>query len=202
MCLKLASRSTQSLFRTPMSFNQFAGIQRSTVSANEIGEPNWNPIFKFKYINFLVSLNKLKMYQIAATAAIIPAAFAINEAAIEGLENLPLIASSVGISGLMTLSLASYAIKGTIGFIYLNNRDPDLVKFSYMDFWGRRRDVEIEIVDVIPPSENPKSFFDKFYTTLRFHNGQDGSRTPNMKMFHKLGGIIDHTEFLRIFGGE
>lgn len=206
--MKLASRSTPSLFRLPLPFNKFIGVQRSTAStsppAKQNTEPAWQPIFKFKHINFLVSLNKLKMYQIIGTAIAVPLSFTINEAdsIASGFEGLPVVVSTIGITGLVTLSLASYALKGAVGFIYTSSTDPELVKFSYMDFWGVRRNVEMKIEDVVPFSEIPRSFFDRFYTTLRFHRRFGRFGQTKLKLIHKLGGIFDHTEFMRVFGSE
>lgn len=200
--IKLASRSNQTLFRLPLSFNKFVGIQRSTAStsppAKQNTEANWQPIFKFKYINFLASLNKLKLYQIIGTAIAVPVSFAIRSAEIEAeFGNLPLVVSWLGFSGIVTLALASYAFKGTVGLVYTSKDDPELVKLSYMDFWGVRRNIEMKIEDVMPFSEIPRSFSGRFYTTLRFYNGH-----RKLKLIHRLGGHIDHNEFARVFGSE
>lgn len=84
-------------------------------------------------------MNKLKMYQICATIASVPAAYALPEIFD------PIVVSVVGGTGLATLCLASFAFSNTIGFVYTNQKRPELVKFAFMDFWGLRKDVEMNI---------------------------------------------------------
>lgn len=96
-----------------------------------------------------------------------------------------------------TLCLASLIFKNTIGFVYTNQKKPELVKFAFMDFWGRRKDVEMKIDDVVPVSELPKAPFDDYFTSLIFLNGH-----PRLKLFYKAGGISDHEEFMRVFGSN
>lgn len=104
---------------------------------------------------------------------------------------------SAGISGTITLSLVSYAFRNTVGFIYTNDKRPDMVKIAYMDFWGRRIDSEMNIDDVVPFSELPKALLDSYVTTLRFHHDH-----PKLKLIYKFGGVNDMNEFAKVFGIE
>lgn len=197
--LRIASCSTRNLCRIPVSFNKFAGIRLlanapAATKQENTETSNWQPIYKFSFIKHVATMNKLKIYQFMGTAIAIPAAYGIDQAVVEGLENLSMIASIIGVTGLLTISLASYAFKGTVGFVYTHKTDPELVKFAYLDFWGIRRDVEMKIEDVVPFSEIPQSVFDRLYTTLRFNN------SLKLKLCHKFGGILEHTEFVRVFG--
>lgn len=94
-----------------------------------------------------------------------------------------------------TLCLASFVFKNTVGFVYTSQQRPDLVKFAFMDFWGRRKETEMRIDDVVPVSELSKTPFDDYFTSLKFLNGH-----PGLKLFYKAGGISDHEEFMRVFG--
>lgn len=88
--LKLAIFSNRILNRTPLTFNKFVGI-RSLSTAPSVGEPDnktslkvkaktveWKPIYKFRYIQHIASLNKLKFYQVVATIVCVPGWFILH----------------------------------------------------------------------------------------------------------------------------
>lgn len=136
-------------------------------------------------------MNKLKSYHVIASIAAVPGCFFLPEVFD------PTVISVLSVSGLATLSLASFIFKNTVGLVYTNQKTPDLVKFAFIDFWGRRQDVEMKIEDVVPVSELPKEPFDDYFTNLRFLNGH-----TRLKLFHKAGGISDYEEFVRVFGSN
>lgn len=136
-------------------------------------------------------MNKLKTYQVCATLVAVPAAFAMPEIFD------PIVVSAISGSGLASFCLASFVFRNTVGFVYTSKKRPELVKFAFMDFWGRRKDVEMKIDNVVPVSELPKGLFDDFFTKLKFIDN-----FPEMKLFYKSGGISDHEEFMRVFGSN
>lgn len=183
------------LCRATLPFNKLISQSR-TITAdsqeNTIKSSNeWSPIYKFGYIKALSSFNRLKIYQIAVTTVVVPISFAVSEIVD------PFVVASCGISGFITLSLASYAMRNTVGFIYTSTSQPDKVKFAYVTFWGNRKDVETEIENVIPFAELPRSIFDPFFITLRFY-----SELPQLKLIYREFGVINYKEFPRVFGKE
>jgi len=191
---RLNCYSSQLLYRLQLSFNKF--VNNRTIASENLPKANktsseWESVYKFRYIKGLVGLNKLKYYQAAITAVAIPISLAIPEVAD------PIVFSYLGVSGIVTLSLASYALRNTVGFIYTNKSQPEDVKFAYLDFWGRRQDVVMKIGDVIPFSEVPRSIFNPLFTYVQFYNEH-----PKLKLVYKYGGIDDYEEFSRIFGIE
>lgn len=170
---------------------------------------DWKAIHQFRYIKgkiqvkafninahtfvflALASMNKLKTYQLGASLAAVPACIFLPEIFD------PTVITVMSFSGIATLTLASFIFKNTVGFVYTNQKKPDLVKFAFMDFWGRRQDVEMRIDDVIPIVELPRKPWDDYFTNLQFLNGH-----AELKLFHKAGGISDHEEFLRVFGSN
>lgn len=193
--LKYATQTFIKLSRAQLSLHNFTVINRSlatSVTSEKFKKSQeWDPIFKFEYIQGLASLNRAKVYQIALSAIVIPISFAVPEV----LD--PLVVSYLGVTGALTLSLASYVLRNTIGFIYISNKNPDLVKFAYVTFWGGRKDVEMKVEDVVPFSQLPRSVLDSYLSVLQFKNGH-----PNMKLFYKLGGVRNSDEFSRVFGEE
>lgn len=52
-------------------------------------------------------------------------------------------------SGLcVALHSAGYFTNNLIGFIYYNQQT-EIVKISYADFWGNRKNIEIPVVDIV-----------------------------------------------------
>lgn len=83
-----------------------------------------------------------------------------------------------------------------IGFIYLNNHDLDRLKLSYINFWGKRKNVELSVKDVIPFSELPKKRL-SFYVPIKTYSDKKA-----YILLHTLGHISDFTKFSYIFGDE
>lgn len=200
--LRLNISSNRLASRISLTFNSFTGINRTLATSSQPAQKNktetsdWVSIYKFRYIQSFSSANKLKVYQIGLTAILVPASFIISEAT-EGFEHLPVVSSILGISGLITLTAMSFAFRNTVGFIYTSKKDPALVKFAYMDFWGRRKDEIMEIGDVKPFTELPKSPIDNYCTSLQFYSGRD-----KLKLMYKFGGVSNTEEFSRVFGLE
>lgn len=92
-----------------------------------------------------------------------------------------------------TLFLVGFIPNKLIGFIYC---DPDkkLVKISHLDFWGRRKDVELPLNDLVPLSDLPAFPTDFMYYTLRRF-----SSTQTFKLNLKYGNVIDKKLFNTIF---
>jgi len=200
---RMSCCSSQILNRLQSSFNKFVSNNRTITSENENRQKTniieitsktsseWERVYNFQFIKGLVGLNRLKYYQAAITAIAVPISLAIPEVAD------PVYFGYIGVSGIVTLSLASYAFRNTVGFIYTNQSQPEDVKFAYLDFWGRRQDVVLKIEDVTPLSEIPKSIFNPLFTNLQFYN-----KHPKLKLVYKHGGIDNFDEFSRVFGME
>lgn len=194
--IKLALCSSKVICRPQLSLNKFVTISRALKTPAETAqeknkiESEWNPIYKFRYIQMLSSFNRAKFYQVALTTVAVPISFAFPIVD-------PLVVATLGVSLTITLSLASYAFSNTVGFIYTSKEQPDKVKFSYLDFWGNRKDVEMKIEDVVPFSEIKQSFLDFAFTNLSFYND-----CPKMKLVYKFGGVKNVIEFSKVFGSE
>lgn len=194
--LKLAQYSNSRLCNSPLSFSKFITISRTLATTPETlqkGKKNsneWQPIYKFRYIQSLASANKSKILVAAFTGIAVPLSFAIP--VVE-----PLVVASVGFSLITTLSVFSFAFRNTIGFMYTKQSKPDEVKLAYLDFWGNRKDIEMKIEDVVPFSELPKNVLDPWCTIVQFYSGKQ-----KMKIFYKLGGVSDAVEFCKVFGLE
>lgn len=73
--------------------------------------------------------------------------------------------------------------------------DKQKVILSYIDYWGKRKDTEIAIDQIIPMSDNPISITDSLYRKVMF-----SSQEQKLKINMKLGRIIDTENFTCILG--
>lgn len=80
-----------------------------------------------------------------------------------------------------------------IGFVYLN-KEENCLRIAYIDFWGRRKDIEVPLNDIVPFSEVPVSITDLFYFKFcRFSNNEI------LKINFKYGIVLDRDKFKKLF---
>jgi len=158
------------------------------INAAEELKENWEPIYRFPKIKAVSSVIKLKNYQLTATVFGLPVTYFFFA------EHL-LVVGYTGSSLVLTLSIISYMLKNSVGAMYVNKKNSDLVRIAYLNFWGSRRDSEFQIDDVVPFSDLPNSIASKFYTKLKFNNGHE-----ELKLLSKEVEILDYDKFSRIFG--
>jgi len=83
-----------------------------------------------------------------------------------------------------------------IGYIYIK-LDKRKVILSYVDYWGKRIDMEITIDEIIPMSDNAIGITDYLYKKILFT-----SQKQKLKINMKLGRIIDMDKFNHILGTD
>lgn len=198
--------------RNQISTSAFQYIQKNEQIKNE-PDSSWIQIYKFPFIRGIAAINKLKVYQLGITAMAVPFSLFmeqmrefptdttlvvgyIGNIMFKSIRKHELITIFIGISGTFTLSIVGYLLKNMVGLVYINSNNTDIVKISYMDFWGRRRDVEKQISDIVPLSEISKSIFDQYFTKLKFYS----SDKEGYKLVHRFGGIVDLDMFSKVFG--
>ncbi|KAL7043646.1 hypothetical protein ACKWTF_001607 [Chironomus riparius] len=187
--LKISISSLPSAYLSQRSYSTENEGTKVKLSAAEELKKNWEPIYRFPKIKTVSSVMKLKNYQLTATVFGLPAAYYF----FADFNNL-LVVGYTGTSLVLTLSFISYLLKNSVGFIYVNKKDSELVRIAYLNFWGVRRDSEIKIKDIVPFSDLPNSIASKFYTNLKFNGHED------LKMLSKEVEILDYDNFSRIFG--
>ncbi|XP_065164612.1 transmembrane protein 186 [Atheta coriaria] len=150
------------------------------------------PVYSFPYIQSLAFIHKAKVYQTAATFIGIPASFALSVANVFSTQ----VCSSItvcGITGCMLLHTLGYLTSNTIGIVYLH-KDETKSKVSYLDAWGSRRDVIIDLKNIVPFSDQPTRFTDPLYLRFQQYNSKD-----KYKMNVKYGIVLDPKKFQVIF---
>lgn len=99
-----------------------------------------------------------------------------------------------GITGTVALSLVNYFTQNFIGLAYVNANEPELIRLAYVDFWGRRKNVDVRIDDISPTSEQAKIPLD-FWVPIKMLTTKSA-----YKLMHRHGQILDADRFTYIFG--
>lgn len=160
----------------------------------DAGYTDWRPIYKLPLIRLVAAFNRLKVYQAVSTVAVTPFAFGLSQAGHVSGEALG-VCAAIGVSGLMTLSLTSWAFKNIIGYIYVNEQQ-DQLKFAYVDFWGRRKELQVDIEDVLPDWELQRSRRLFIYQPICLRNGNK----QRFKLLLRFGIVTDSLMFEGLFG--
>lgn len=160
----------------------------TTTSVEEVKE--WRPIYKLPIMGTLSAFSKIKIYQLGLTVIAAPSSFAL-----EYLGILPtgvgVVVTALGVTGSMTLFGLSLLSRNLIGFIYLNPTNTK-IKISYLDYWGKRQNIELTTEDVIPSPSTRYSFASRIQTKSR--NGK------SYTLLRKFGYIIEGEWFDYYFG--
>lgn len=99
-----------------------------------------------------------------------------------------------GVSLTFMFYSSGLAFHKCIGFLYLSE-DEKTVKLSYLNYWGKRVDLELPSEDFLYFSELPKQYTDPFYKTVILYSRQD-----KFKLYLSGCHIIHREKFTKIFG--
>ncbi|XP_055836827.1 transmembrane protein 186 [Episyrphus balteatus] len=154
---------------------------------------NWSEIYRLPLIRLASAFNKMKIYQAIVTAAGTPAVLALEQAG-HLAPNFGFVFGTLGVTGVITLSLCSLPVNKLIGFIYMNE-DNDKVKLGYVDFWGRRKHHVLNIEDILTPWEIPERRINLYQPVT---NREDESQS--FKLLQRFGLVRDAERFIRVFG--
>jgi hypothetical protein len=97
-----------------------------------------------------------------------------------------------GITGSLTLVLLGVVSKNLVGFLYLNESKM-LLRVSFINFWGNRKNEDYSLDAVMPFSETNASKLTP-YTPIKFYDTED-----NYKLLRSQG-TLDAPSFRRVFG--
>lgn len=74
------------------------------------------------------------------------------------------------------------------------NQTNDMVRLAYVDFWGKRKNTDVYIEDIISPELLPKSIM-HLYTPI-----QICSNDCKFKILHRFGEVLDPEKYTYTFG--
>ncbi|CAG9767191.1 unnamed protein product [Ceutorhynchus assimilis] len=141
-------------------------------------------IYKFPQIRYLGLINRLKVYQTLFTGLTIVGTSLFYFCGILS-GNVVISSTVIGLAGCATLYSLGYVAARFVGFIYYNE-ETDRVRIAYVDFWGRRRDIEIPRDDIMPRADAPVGFINRVWFPLRRY-----STNEILKLQLEQGLILD-----------
>ncbi|CAD7011333.1 unnamed protein product [Ceratitis capitata] len=171
----------------------FSSVNYATnASANKTTE--WTTIYRLPLIRLAAGFQRLKIYQGLFTTIALPISFGLSQVGHISPSSVAIV-GSIGVSGLVTLSLFSLLIRNLIGFIYINN-ELDKVKVAYVDFWGKRCEsiIDINDLDVDWSKARPTAF--NIYQKIRLYS----DKNQMYKLMLNYGVIVEPQTFTGIFG--
>jgi len=190
-CVSIAT--TQPVHGRPLSTESAKKCDKSAAH-DHAGFTEWRTVYSLPAIRIVAAFSRLKVYQAALTAAGTPIVFALGSAGQLSTDALA-IYGAVGISGLVTLTLASYAASNLVGFVYVNEQQ-DLVKLAYVDFWGRRQETLLDVEDLLPSWEQGRPSRLRFVSPICLRS--DSKKRYNL--LNRIGHVSDPQLFEGLFG--
>ena len=177
-------------FTTPCRVCQ--GNSLSSSSAAPVSDVEFMNIYTFRYIVHTRVLSRFKIYQTLVTLAAIPPAFLMHE---NGVLSSAGMLSFFGIASTATVMLyvMSTFFRHIVGIISINQSE-DIVRISHLTFWGRRRDVEFDVADIVPLSDMSVKPND-IYQVIQFYDKQ-----LKFYWFLRHGKNINIQAVQRVFG--
>uniref|UniRef100_A0A1I8M0S4 Transmembrane protein 186 n=1 Tax=Musca domestica TaxID=7370 RepID=A0A1I8M0S4_MUSDO len=190
--LRSSNEISRSIGSTTTAVRQREQQQQQPTQTNN--EDEWRTIYRLPLIRLASAFNRVKIPYGVFNALSIPGAFALEQASQLPPSTATLFAA-VGLTSWMTLSICSMLTKNLVGIMYLND-DNDKLKLAYIDFWGKRNDVVIDLDDLVPENEKKRpSKFDWYQTLTLYSNDK-----VKFKLLQRFGQVEDPEAFVAIFG--
>lgn len=100
-----------------------------------------------------------------------------------------------GVTGTLALCAFSAITNNSVGFVYADSlEDPTQVRISHIDFWGKRKNTDILVNDIIPTGDQKRLPLDLWV------NVRTADSKHSFKLFHRHGFIQHPHIFTWIFG--
>ncbi|KAM7345503.1 transmembrane protein 186 [Cochliomyia hominivorax] len=182
--------------RNLLPATQCLATKVSTSDTNNLtdNKDEWRIIYRLPLIRLASAFNRVKVPYGMLNGITLPAAFALEQAS----QLPPATATLIGVVGLTswcTLAICSLFIRNLVGIIYINDNS-DKLKLAYVDYWGKRHDVCVQLDDVIPEMEKSRPSKFDFYQTISLYSDDK----VNYKLLQRFGNIEDLETFVAIFG--
>jgi len=157
--------------------------------------PGFDPIFVSPHIRTIQFACRLKLYNTGIILACLPLSFYL-------LQKELILPSQVGVSAgfavgtLVVLGLVGEYFRKFVGILYLNEDRTEVI-ISHNSFFGRRKDVTVEVDNIMPLADTPETVDDLVWK-IRLYSGDPKS----YYICTRLGGILSRKGFKDIFGEE
>jgi len=157
--------------------------------------PGFEPIFISPHIRTIKFVCRLKLYTTGVILACLPVSFHL-------LNSDQILPSQVGVSAgfaagtLVVLGLVGEYFRKFVGILYLSE-DRTQVIISHNSFFGKRKDVTIDVNDIVPLADSPETVDDLVWK-IRLYSGDPKS----YYICTRFGGISSRKGFREIFGED
>lgn len=165
---------------------------KGSISPEEVKEEKFSKFYFFPYISQVRFLSRLKLYQTGVTIAFVPLStflYSINIATLWNVQaGLAIATFACGM-----LYVMSAMFQRVVGMLSFNDRE-DIVRLSYLTFFGKRRELYLPVENIVPLSELPDNPGD-VYVKVKWEGAKD-----TFYLSIKYGTIIDLIKFRKVFG--
>lgn len=199
LLLNLCERSlcrASSNFKLPINKSNHALRKHEEKPSAEIVStkfPDYKIIYIFPYVKQISALNIVKYRLTLFVGAAVPLIAGLHLADIVSFD---IASSGVATGVLLTLWLHILGIlcKDFIGYVYVK-LDEEKAILSYINYWGKRVDLETALSEIIPLSDNQISIMDPLYRKVKF-----ATKHQKLKINTRVGQIIDTKIFKGVLG--
>ncbi|XP_012543641.1 transmembrane protein 186 [Monomorium pharaonis] len=167
--------------------------ERKKVEPVSMKFPDYEVIYRFPFIKLVASINIMKRRFTVLTAAVTPVIFGLHLASILSFD-ITIVSITTGVLTTVWLHSLGIFCNNLIGYVYLK-LDEEKVILSYVDYWGKRIDLQTLINEITPMSDNPISITDPLFRKIIL-----SSQKQNLKINLKLGQITNVENFRSILG--
>ena len=150
--------------------------------------------YRFKQILFARLLSRMKLYQTGICIVVLPPMVYFSSIGTFPWENTYMACGIAGFACCMLFAMSAY-LRRIIGLMSLNLKT-NTVKVSHLTFWGGRRDLYLDVKDVVQLSELPDNIANEPLIKFRQYNSES-------YLFFTLrfgNNIVDKDSFEYVFG--
>jgi len=154
-------------------------------------------VFHYPHVIKVALYQRLKVYLTGSTFILTSIVYSTGGQTLLG--GYPTFVGLLGVSSLALLISGEW-MRRVIGIIYIDKTDLKTVKFAHISFWGKRKELLINIDDIkffSDTSQKETANYNVFWK-VQFYD----TKLSTMFISTKYGGITDPDKFRLIFGSS
>lgn len=182
--LRYSHEDSKNNFRKDTSSKSEEKVQGSSVTFSEV--------FRFSHLHLIRIISTFKIYQTALTILALPVAGYLHSLGMFTQSDLIVSFGIMSLATIMLYILSNFFMK--IACIIYINQENSKVKISHLTFWGRRKDVLLDLANIVPLTDTGQKITDVCVRLETF------DKTKAFIMFHHFGQIKDKESLFKILG--
>lgn len=154
-------------------------------------------VFHYPHVIKVALYQRLKVYLTGSTFILTPIVYSTGGQTLLG--GYPTFLGLLGFSSLALLISGEW-MRRVIGIIYIDKTDLKTVRFSHISFWGKRKELLINIDDIkfLSDTSQKETANHNVFWKVQFYD----PKLSTMFISTKYGGITDPDKFRLIFGSS